>query len=166
MPPMPKLHVFLDSTVIAAALYSASGPAGNILEHFINGKLTVIISQQVLEEVIQAVNEKLPRALPTFKKLLVSFPPEIVKNPSPEEVSNWAQVINSEDAAILAAAVAAQPDYFISGDKHFFENPEIVQKSGLRIITPAHFLVLSSEIADVSYRSQKPNFTVSSLSGG
>jgi putative PIN family toxin of toxin-antitoxin system len=166
MPPKPELRVFLDSDVIAAALYSAEGPAGAILEHFVNGKLMIIISQQVLEEVIQAINENLPEALHIFRRLLVSFPPEIVKNPSSEDIANWAQVIHSEDAAILAAAVAAQPDYLISGDNHFFGNPEIVQKSGLHILTPAHFLVLSSDLADASYLPQKPTFTTSSLGGG
>ena len=166
MPAKPELRVFLDSTIIVAALYSAEGPAGTILEHFVDGKLMVIISQQVLEEVIQTINENLPEALPIFRRLLVSFPPEVVKNPSPADIANWAQIIHPEAAAILAAAVAAQPDYFISEDKGFFENPEIAQKSGIHILTPAHFLVLSSEIANVNYRSQKPNFTPSSLSGG
>lgn len=166
MPPKPELRVFLDSNVIATALYSPEGPAGIILEHFINGRLMVVISQQILEEVIRAINEKLPDTLPTFRRLLVSIPPEIVKNPSPEEVANWAQLIHSENAALLAAAVAAQPDYLISGDKHFFENPEIVEKSGLRIITPAHFIVLSSELTYMNHQAPRPTFTTSHLSGG
>lgn len=140
MPPEPRLRVFLDSNVIFSALYSSQGPAGIILEHFINGKLTVVISQQVLDEVIQALKEKLPEALPAFRKLLISRPPEIIKNQSPAEVTTWVTIIHPEDAAILAAAIAAQPDYLVTGDKHFLQKPDIARKAGLRIVTPAQFL--------------------------
>jgi putative PIN family toxin of toxin-antitoxin system len=143
MPLKPKLRVFLDSNVILAALCSPGEPAGAILERFLSGELAVVISQQVLEEVVQTIKEKLSDALPVFKKFFVSLPPEIVKNPSPAEVVNWSQLIHLQHAAILAAAIAAQPDYLITIDQHFFENPEIVKKSGLRIVTPAQFLVLS-----------------------
>jgi len=46
------------------------------------------------------------------------------------------------DAAILAAAMGAQPDYFVTGDKHFTGNPGIAEEAGLHIVTPARFLRL------------------------
>ncbi|MBI2303703.1 MAG: putative toxin-antitoxin system toxin component, PIN family [Chloroflexi bacterium] len=140
MRPSPKLRVFLDSNVILSGLHSSAGAPGIILERFIEGELMVVISQQVLEEVVRTINEKLPGALPTLKRLLVSIIPEIVKDPSPQEVTPWAEIIHPDDAGILTAAVAAQPDYLITGDKHFFENPSIAGKSGLHIVTPAQFL--------------------------
>ena len=140
MPLNPKLRIFLDSNVIFSGLYSSKGPSGIILERFIDGELVVVISQQVLEEVIRTLKEKLPEALSAFNRLLISVPPEIVKNPLPGEVADWAQVIHPEDDAILAAAVAAQPDYLTTGDNYFFEHTEIMEKSRLRIVTPAQFL--------------------------
>jgi len=140
MPLNPKLRVFLDSNVIFSGLHSSEGPSGVILEHFINGKLTVVISQQVLEEVVRTIKEKVPDALLALKRLLTSVPVEIVKNPTPAEIAHWAEKIHPEDAAILAAAIAAQPDYFITGDKGFLKNHYIEQRSGLHILTPAQFL--------------------------
>ena len=110
------------------------------MEHFVEGRLEVVISQQVLEEVVRAVKKKLLEVLPTLRRLLVSAPPEIRKNPPLEEIARWTEVIEAEDAAILAAAVAAQPDYLITGDKHFLGNPGISKKSGLHIVSPAQFL--------------------------
>ena len=136
----PRLRVFLDSNVIFSGMYSSDGAPGIILEHFVEGRLRVVVSQQVLEEVVRTIKEKLPEALPALMRLLVSTPPEITENPIPEEAAHWAEVIHIEDAGILAAAVAAQPNYLITGDKHFFENPVIVEKSGLHIVTPAQFL--------------------------
>ena len=139
---MPSLKplVFVDANVLFSALYSAKGPAVSILDDFVVGKIRVVISQQVLEEVIRNLKAKLPYALHAFQHLLINTPPVIVKNPSPEEVREWSKLINFDDAGILASAVAVQPDYLITGDKHFFENPNIVEKSGLRVITPGQFL--------------------------
>lgn len=136
----PKLRVFLDSNVLFSGLYSADGPAGVILRCFVEGKLRVVISQQVLEEVVRTIKEKLPEALPALKKLMVNIPPEVVGDRPSEEVARWAEIIHIEDAGILASAVASQPDYLITGDKHFFRNSIIAEKSGLHIITPAQFI--------------------------
>ena len=140
MRPKPRPRVFLDSNVIFSGMYSSEGAPGTIMKHFAEGRLRVVVSQQVLEEVVRTIKEKLPEALPSLMRLLVSTPPEIRKEPNPEEVARWAEVIHADDAGILAATVAAQPDYLITGDKHFFENPAIMEKSGLHILTPAQFL--------------------------
>jgi predicted nucleic acid-binding protein len=60
--PEPKPRVFLDSNVIFSGLYSPKGAPGIIPEHFIKGDISVVVSQQVLEEIIRTVKEKLPDA--------------------------------------------------------------------------------------------------------
>ena len=136
----PELRVFLDTNVIFSGLYSRRGPAGIIIDRFIDRGFAIIVSQQVLEELVRTIKEKLPAALPALRKLLGSVSLEIVKDPDYEVVAEWAEIIHHDDAAILAAAVAAQPDYLVTGDKHFFEAPAIIEKSGLRIVTPNRFL--------------------------
>lgn len=143
--PSPKLLVFLDSNVLFSALYSTKGSTVNILNLFIAGKLKAVISQQVLEEVARNMKAKLPQTLPAFQDFLLDTPPIIVTNPSPEEVNEWSELINFEDAGILASAVAVQPDYFVTGDKHFFESPKIAERSGLRIVTPSQLFQVLKE---------------------
>jgi len=151
MLPKPRLRVFLDSNVIFSGMYSSQGAPGIILEHFIEGRLRVVISQQVLGEIVHTIKEKLPEALPALRRLLVNIPPEIGEDPTLEEVAHWAEVINIEDASILAAAIIAEPDYLITGDKHFFENPDIAEKSRLHIVTPTQFMKhLRKEGAELS----------------
>ena len=137
-----KTRVFLDSNVIFSGLHSPDGAPGNILERFIEGDFLAVISQQVLEELVRTIKEKLPAALPALRSLLLSAPPEVCKDAAPEEVARWARVIHEEDAPILAAAVAARPDLLVTGDAHFLSSPGIAKKSGLRILTPARFLKL------------------------
>ncbi|MDD5082190.1 MAG: putative toxin-antitoxin system toxin component, PIN family [Dehalococcoidales bacterium] len=136
----PKPRVFLDSNVIFSGLYSSQGAPGTIVERFIKSDIHVVVSPQVLEEVIRTIKEKIPSILPALRRLLVSAPPEVVTSPELTEIERWRGRLSVADAAILAAAVAAQPDYFITGDNHFLENPDIGEEAGLRIMTPAQFL--------------------------
>ena len=136
----PELRVFLDTNVVFSGLYSSHGAPAAILEHFINGRISVVISQQVLEEVIRTIKEKLPEALPALKRFLVNVPPEVVAGSSPEAMQHWVKKFHPADAAILAAAIAAKPDYFVTGDNHFLGNNMLIEKSGLNIVTPAQSL--------------------------
>lgn len=136
----PSKRVFLDSNVILSGLYSPKGPPGIILEHFVKGNISVVVSRQVLEEVIRTVKEKIPGVLPALRTLLINAPPEITADPKLEEIERWTGKMPFADAAILAAAVVSEPDYFVTGDKHFTGKPEIAEKAGLRVVTPEQFL--------------------------
>jgi putative PIN family toxin of toxin-antitoxin system len=150
MVPSHRPRVFLDSNVIFSGLYSPEGAPGIILEHFVKGSIGVVVSQQVLEEVVRTVRAKLPDALPTLRRLLVSIPPEVIADPEREEIERWVKKLPLGDAAILAAATGAQPDYFITGDKHFTQNPGIGEEAQLHIVTPARFLELLERNDEVS----------------
>ncbi len=150
MEPKRRLRIFLDSNVLFSALYSSSGAPRIILSHIIDGKLKLVISEQVLEEVVRTVKDKIPDTLADLRKLLVSIPLEITEDQSPEDVAQWTEMIDIGDAGVLAAAVKAQPDYLITRDRHFFENPGIADKSGLKILTPAQFLECWMENAEKS----------------
>jgi len=138
----PKLRVFLDSNVVFSGLYSPQGAPGMILKYFLKGDISVVVSQQVLEEVIRTVKKKLPEVLPALRRLLMNIPPQVIVDPKPENIGRWAGRVPAADAIILAAAVQAGPDYFITGDSHFTDNPSIAAETGLNIITPVQALKL------------------------
>jgi putative PIN family toxin of toxin-antitoxin system len=138
-------RVFLDTNVIFSALYSAKGAPNEILSAFIRGEITVIISRQVLEELVRNISEKLPAVLPVLKAMLVNAPPEITPDPSLEEIKQWEEKLALGDAMVLAAAVSAKVDYFITGDNHFLASNDLKEKAGIDIITPAQFLRLMKE---------------------
>lgn len=131
--------IFLDSNVFISALYSEEGAPGKILNDFIMGKIYIIISQKVLNEIIAVTKEKLPSVLAVLEKFLTSYPPEIIKDPTEESIKKWKNILNENHSVILESAVFCKPDYFITGDSHFFENPDILQKSGLEIIRPNEY---------------------------
>jgi putative PIN family toxin of toxin-antitoxin system len=140
MAPASKPRVFLDANIIFSGLYSPRGAPGVILEHYVNSRITAVISQQVLEEVIRTIRKKNPAALSLLKTLLTNVPPEIVADPPVEALKQWTPMLDIGDAAVLAAAVLSEPDYFITGDNDFLRNRVLIKKAGLRILTPAELL--------------------------
>jgi len=132
--------VFLDSNVIFSGLHSPSGPPGSVLRHMLDGRITVIVSRQILEEVVRTFKKKLPLALPALSEFLLNSPLEVVSDPDPEEIPRWTDILNEGDASILTASITATPDFFVTGDSHFLDNPLLKEKSGLVICSPAQLL--------------------------
>lgn len=133
-------RVFLDTNVIFSAFYSAKGAPNAILSAFIRGEITVVISRQVLEELVRNISEKLPSVLPVLRDMLVSVPPEITPDPSLEAIKQWEAKLALGDAAVLAAAVSANVDYFITRDNHFLASHDLQKNAGIDIIAPDQFL--------------------------
>lgn len=132
--------VFLDSNVIFSGLHSPGGPPGAILKHMLDGRITVIVSRQILEEAVRTFKKKLPRALPALSEFLLNSPLEVISHPGPEKVLRWTDILNEGDASILAAAITANPDSFVTGDSHFLDNSPLNRKSALVICSPAQLL--------------------------
>lgn len=143
---MEKLKIFLDSNVLISGLYSEKGVPGIILGHFIAGKIGIIISQKVLNEAIEVLSEKLQKMLPFLQEFLLSYPPEIIKDAKLENIKKWSGLVNEDDAMILESAISCEPDYFITGDKHFFSSPLIEKRSGLKILRPESFANILKKI--------------------
>lgn len=143
---MEKLKIFLDSNVLISGLYSEKGGPDIILDHFIAGKISIIISQKVLNEVIEVLSEKLQKMLPFLQEFLLSYPPEIIKDAKPENIKKWSGLVNEDDAMILESAMSCQPDYFITGDKHFFSGSLIEKRSDLKILRPKSFVDILKKI--------------------
>ncbi len=135
-----KLRAFVDSNVIFSGLYSGQGPPGEVLERAVEGGFFMVISRQVMDEVVRTIHDKLPAALPSLYALLSGMRLEVCGDPDPALVEAWAEVVGVDDAPIAAAAVAAGVDLFVSGDSHFLNAATAAEKRGLRIVSPSAFL--------------------------
>ena len=54
-------RVFLDTNVLVSALYSAGGPPGAILRLHVDERITIVVSQLVMDELIRAIRLHLNR---------------------------------------------------------------------------------------------------------
>lgn len=134
------IRVFVDASVLFAAAYSATGASREIIQYAIRGKIGLVISQLVLEEVRRNLQDKAPGVLADLDQLRESVEFELVR-PTKDEVEAAMQYCDAKDAAIVGAAKAAHVDYLVSLDRrHLVGVAEVSTGSGLKIVLPSDLL--------------------------
>jgi AbrB family looped-hinge helix DNA binding protein len=139
--PNPPRSVFLDSSVLYAAVFSATGPARRLILKGIEGSVTLAISDLVLEETKRNLKTKAPLALPSFT-ILADLLSLGITNPTKAEVLKAAQIVHLKDAPIVAAAAKAKAEYLATHDvKHFLTHAQAIEQAyGITVLTPAALL--------------------------
>jgi putative PIN family toxin of toxin-antitoxin system len=134
------IRVFIDTSVLFAASYSATGASRELVRLAFQGQIQLVISSDVLEEAERNLAAKLPKALDVFRQVVELLPIEYV-SPTNEEVQEAASYTEYKDAPIVAAAKRAQVDYLTSlNRRHLVDVPEVAQGSGLKIVLPHQLL--------------------------
>lgn len=120
-------------------LNSPTGGAGIIISAFLAGEFFISISDQVIEEVQGNIQTKFPLLRDRFLSFLLGKP-KIILKPSLKEIRKAENLIHSEDAPILAAAIRAKPDFLITWDKKDFLKKEVISNVSFIICTPKEFI--------------------------
>ena len=139
--PKPHRRIFLDSSVLYAAAFSASGPARRLILKGMEGSVALAISDLVLEETRRNLTKNAPSALPYFAILADLFSP-FITNPTKVQVLKAAQIVHLKDAPIVAAAVKANADYLATHDvKHLLSHAQAIADAYvITVLTPADLL--------------------------
>lgn len=141
-------RVFFDANVVIAGSMSRGGASRALLMLAEAGLFQAVISRQVLDEVERNLRLKLPEALPLMADLLGHIPLEIVDDPHPDRFGRWLAHIETKDAPILEAAVAAEVDYLMTLNSRDF-TPAVAMATGLTIVTPGQFVARIREIVSM-----------------
>jgi predicted nucleic acid-binding protein len=122
MPRSPR--IFLDTSVIFAAVLSTIGGARQVFRLGEAGVLQLIVGPNVLRECEDVVRRKAPETLPLLAILLERGKIEIAQEHTQEQLANARTLVSYDpDAYVLAEAIGSRPDWFITHDKtHFLEN--------------------------------------------
>jgi|SoiMethySBSTD1v2_1073268.scaffolds.fasta_scaffold3226218_1 putative PIN family toxin of toxin-antitoxin system len=135
------IRAVLDTNSLASGFTTRGGISDLILQHWLLGTFELIVSEEIIEELIgvfgkpyfqarmpaeqAAANVRLLRTRATL--LPVTF-----------EVHGVAT--HPEDDVILALAVSAQTDYLVTGDRRF--RGAVPDYQGVRLVSPREFLDL------------------------
>ncbi|MBI3752481.1 MAG: PIN domain-containing protein [Deltaproteobacteria bacterium] len=136
------VRVFLDSNVILSGLLSDRGAPRVILD-ILCLKLPLLIGitgRYNIIEIERNLANKLPTAIPVYKKYLPKLNLEIIQLPSQEEIKSLAGHTSDKDVPVLASAHKGKADFLVTGDKKDFS---VLKTKGLytfSIATPAEFL--------------------------
>jgi predicted nucleic acid-binding protein len=139
---MPGRNIFFNSSALMAGIISSEGAARALLLLAEDEKIGITVSEQVIAEVERNLARKVPKALPFARDMILQAKVLIVRDPGVEEVlqhQDWIQ--HAPDVPILLAAFNARVDFLATlNSRHFIDDPQVSQRSGLRIGTPGDAL--------------------------
>ncbi|MDO8283323.1 MAG: PIN domain-containing protein [Thermodesulfovibrionia bacterium] len=135
-----KLRIFLDTSALIAGIVSSKGAAREILRLAEADIIDVVISKQVIVEADRNIASKLTHMLADYRKYMKALSPELVHDPSAQDIQKYARLINKDDAPILTAAELSGSDYLVTWDKKHFISANVKKGVTVQIVTPGEFL--------------------------
>jgi len=107
------MRIMIDTNVFMSAIYNQKSKPASIIKHIcVNHEL--VLCDYIIAECYDVIMRKFPHRAIVFNKLLASIGYELVAAPREGLIMS-----DPKDAPILNAAIIADVDIIISGDKHF-----------------------------------------------
>jgi len=121
------MRVMIDTNVILSAIYNPKSKPAGVLRHVCE-KHELVLCDYIIAECYDVMARKFPQNIVVFIKLLATLGYELVATPR-----EGVEMPDPKDSPILNAAVNADVDIIISGDKHFLnldlERPQVLSPS-------------------------------------
>lgn len=136
---MPR--VFVDSSVLIAALLSDSGGSAVILRQGRDKKITIIISENVVGEVIEKL-EKINKSKEELTSFILQHNFFVRQKVSKRESEKYLDLVSDpKDAHVLAGAKLSGCGYLVTLDKKHLLNLVIKKRfKPLKIMSPKGML--------------------------
>ncbi|MHB8362023.1 MAG: putative toxin-antitoxin system toxin component, PIN family [Patescibacteria group bacterium] len=133
-----NFKVVIDTNVWVSGLVFGGTP-GDILHQFIDEKIIVIISEEIITELHRIIITKFPLLKPKLSLLEAS----IRKDSTLVYLGDYTVRVSRDpdDNKIIETAIVGDADYIISGDEDLLS---IGQYEGIKIIKPAEFLSIDN----------------------
>lgn len=129
-------RVFIDSSVMIAAIFSYRSSARELLLGAVQLDLELVISSLVVKEVTRNIHRKRPDKLYLWEALLRSLSLTLVE-PSLHQVKDVQKLVVAKDAPILAAAMGGGCRYLATSDqKHLLANQQLKGRFLVQVTTP------------------------------
>jgi predicted nucleic acid-binding protein len=137
----PDARVFLDTNVLFAAVLSETGGSRLILRLGEAGAVQLLVGPRVLQEAEGVLARKAPQRKGHFALLLDRANVAVGPESGLDALAQASAVIDyAPDAYVMAEAIAAASDYFVSLDRqHLVGNPG-VESLPFPVGTPDDFL--------------------------
>ncbi|MDR3263394.1 MAG: putative toxin-antitoxin system toxin component, PIN family [Clostridiales bacterium] len=128
------MRIIIDSNVLLSATVFKGAKITELMRIVIDDH-TLILTNNILNEVRKVIEIKKPEKLPDFEKFLslAKFEHHFTSN---EGIDTTIQIRDPNDIIIISDAIAVRADILITGDNDFFDRTY----DGLEIIKPADFI--------------------------
>jgi len=132
------MRLFLDANVLFTAVHKPEGRSAGLIALARRGFCSLHMSPHALEEARRNLRLKVPEAGDPLELVGTIA----VEREAPAPVVQWAldQGLPLKDAPILAAAVTADADLLVTGDRKHFGDLYGATLRGVEVVTPAEAL--------------------------
>jgi hypothetical protein len=134
--------VGVDTNILCAGVRVRWGAPKGVLVLAATGVFKLVVVRPVHEEV-ERILAAYPTELRDYQRLLTICRAEVGPELTPEQIAACAHLLphlrHTNDLPVLAAALQAQPDWFLSDNPAHF-GPDLAAASGLNISTSGDFL--------------------------
>jgi len=121
------MRIMIDTNVIVSAIYNPKSKPASVIKHVCENH-ELVLCDYIIAECYDVIMRKFPHHATTFDKLLASLGYELIAAPR-----DGLAMPDPKDSPILNAAIIADVDLIVSGDKHFLtldmERPNVCSPS-------------------------------------
>jgi len=107
------MRIMVDTNVIISAIYNPNSKPASVVVHVCKNH-ELVLCDYIIAECYDVIMRKFPHHAVVLDKLLASLGYELVAAPR-----HGIAMIDPKDSPILNAAIIADVDMILSGDKHF-----------------------------------------------
>jgi putative PIN family toxin of toxin-antitoxin system len=137
------MRVFIDSNIIISAARNPNGKPFHAFWKAVTYPNIGVVCEQNIEEINRIFHRKFPHQMPLLEHFLAeALPLLIVVSIPANEFVDEKRIRDMDDRPLLRAAIAANADIFVTGDKDFLESGVKAPK----IMTPAEFLDMAGTL--------------------
>jgi predicted nucleic acid-binding protein len=134
-------RVFLDTSVLFAAVLSPTGGARKLFLLAEAGVLKLVVGPTVLKECDEVIRRKAPGSSPRLAQLLAAAQTETSAPASKSQIKTAQSFVRYDpDARVLAEAIHAKPDWFVTHDREHFLKSRTKIKLAFEIGTPGDLI--------------------------
>ena len=124
-----RVRVTLDTNLlISAGIFASKRTTALTLQ--VADEHTIVLSSRIIDELREVMDIKFPEKKSVLERFLKRLSYEIAYTPTEIDEDIYPKIRDKKDYPILASAIIADVDVFITGDKDFggldLERPEIM----------------------------------------
>ena len=113
------MRIFLDTNILISAALFENGVIAEAYTKAVSFPNMGMISRYVVDEVLRVVPDKFPDDVWRMERFFKKVSASLIMVATPEaQIPEELQITHAIDRPILRAAVAAQADLLLTGDKH------------------------------------------------
>lgn len=137
------IKVFIDASVLFAAIYSDKGYSFDLLKLVKQNKIIGIVSQTVIEEVERNISKMKSVHLKNIANFVAESRLLVLEKINADNVKPYLSLVHEKDAHVLFGAEIGKCDYLVTFDEKHLNNPQVKNKiHWVKIISPKKLMSL------------------------